>query len=70
MQLLRLPAGCAERKPLVDGELDEFCVALEPELLHHAVFVKGDRPGCNVQDARRLLHRISFREQLKHLSLA
>src|SRR6478672_2751472 len=60
----------AERQPLVDGELNDFCVAFEPKLLHDTVFVKGDGAGRDMQDVGGFLHRISFCQQLQNFTLA
>ena len=67
---LRLPVGGAEREALINGELDEFGIALQPKLLHDAVLVESDRPCRHAEYARGFLHREPFGEQLKDLALA
>ena len=58
-----------QREALVDGELDEFGITLEPKLLHDAVLVKGHGAGRDMEDARGFLHRKAFCQQLQHLTL-
>jgi len=67
---LRLPVGGAEREALINGELDEFGIALQPKLLHDAVLVESDCPCGHAEHARGFLHCEPFGEQLKDFALA
>ena len=53
----------------LNGKFDQFHTVFEAKLLHHAVFVKGYRPGRNIEDLGRLPHRPPFRQKLKDLAL-
>ena len=48
--------GRAEDDTLVNRKLDEFGIALEPELLHDAIFMKGDGAWRHTKDAGGFLH--------------
>ena len=54
---------------MFDRELNQLRGGLEVELVHDAVLVEGDRARRDVQDARDLLHRVPFGEQLNHFTL-
>src|SRR6266702_1055489 len=53
----------------LDGILDEICARLKAKILHDAVFVKGYRPRCYVQNTRRLFHGFSLCQELYNFSL-
>jgi hypothetical protein len=42
---------------ICDRKLNEFCSCFDPEILHHAIFVKGYGPRGHLENIRRLLHR-------------
>jgi hypothetical protein len=67
---LPLPVERADREPLLNGELDELCVAFQPKLLHNSVLMKGNSAGGDMQDAGSLFHGTSFCKELKHFPLA
>ena len=71
---LSIPAGasligCRADESELDGVLDQFGAAGEPQLPHHGVFVKGNRAGCQLENVGRFLHRSAFGQQLKHFTL-
>ena len=55
---------------LSNGELEQFRIVLQPELLHDPVLVKCDGARRQFQNVCRLFHRATFREQLQNFSLA
>ena len=55
---------------LPDGESNKIRIRLQPKILHDSIFVKCDRPHCNIQNSRRLLHGSALCKQLKNLTLA
>ena len=46
---------------LLDGEAQEFGIVGEAEVLHDAVFVKGDGAGGDVGDGGGFFHGVAFR---------
>ena len=55
---------------LFDGEAEEFGIVGEAEVLHDAVFVKGDSAGGDVQDGGGFFHGVAFGEELQDFALA
>ena len=45
---------------LLDGEAEEFGIVGEAEVLHDAVFVKGDGAGGDVQDGGGFFHGVAL----------
>src|SRR5882762_3465999 len=55
---------------LFDGEAEEFGIVGEAEVLHDAVFVKGDGAGGDVEDGGGFFHGVAFGEELQDFALA
>src|SRR5579859_141538 len=55
---------------LFDGETEEFGIVGEAEVLHDAVFVKGDGAGGDVEDGGGFFHGVAFGEELQDFALA
>src|SRR5882672_767496 len=73
--ILSTPEAAARRSALFDyalfdGEAEEFGIVGEAEVLHDAVFVKGDGAGGYVQDGGGFFHGVAFGEELQDFALA
>ena len=55
---------------LFDGEAEEFGIVGEAEVLHDAVFVKGDGTGGYIEDGGGFFHGVAFGEELEDFALA
>jgi hypothetical protein len=55
-----VPARLRRRHVALDCIFKELRVRLDVQRLHHAVLVKSDCPGLNVNDICHFLHRHSF----------
>src|SRR5882757_2198926 len=55
---------------LFDGEAEEFGIVGEAEVLHDAVFVKGDGASGYVEDGGGFFHGVAFGEELQDFALA
>ena len=44
----------------LDGILNQTRGALKPQILHHLVFMEGDRPRADMQDVSGLFHGFPF----------
>src|SRR5437867_796585 len=62
LQSHRLLSGFGD-KVLSNGESDEIRVRFQPKILHNSIFVKCDRPHCDIQNSRCLLHRSALCKQ-------
>ena len=54
---------------VLDRVLDQFRIGLCAENFHNPVFMKRDGTWFEVQQARDLLQRLAFGEELQHLGL-
>ena len=52
-----------------DSVLNQCRAALEAELLHDGVLMKGNSARREIQNVGRLLHQLSLRKQLQNLTL-
>ena len=49
--------------------LHEFGRCFDAELFHHAILMKRNRARLDLKNASNLLHRVAFRQELKHFPL-
>ena len=54
---------------MLDRVLDKFGTGFDAELLHDAIFVKGDSSRSDIENACDLLHGVAFSQELQDFTL-
>ena len=58
------------QQPMFEGILHQLGARLHAELFHDRVFVKGHGTRADMNEVGDFLHRVAFREELEHFTLA